>query len=67
VTVSPVEVVTAPMVLMMTSWLVSGRPRQARVIWENSRCSILFHFDVPGQCRCLSAANYRFAGGQRRA
>jgi hypothetical protein len=36
------------MVLMMTSWLVSGRPRQARVIWENSRCSILFHLDVPG-------------------
>jgi hypothetical protein len=36
------------MVLMMTSWLVSGRPRQARVIWQNSRCSILFHLEVPG-------------------
>ena len=47
-TLSPVEVVTAPMVLMMTSWLVSGRPRQARVIWENSRCSIRFHLEVPG-------------------
>jgi len=34
--------------LMMTSWLVSGRPRQFRVIWENSRCSILFHLEVPG-------------------
>jgi hypothetical protein len=54
-----VAVVTALMVLMMTSWLVSGRPRQARVIWENSRCSILFHLLVPGQCRCLSSANYR--------
>jgi hypothetical protein len=32
----------------MTSWLVSGRPRQFIVMWENSRCSILFHFDVPG-------------------
>jgi hypothetical protein len=67
VTDSPVAVVTAPMVFTTTSWLVSGRPRQARVIWENSRCSILFHLEVPGQCRCLSAANYRFAGGQRRA
>jgi hypothetical protein len=57
VTVSPVAVVTAAMVLMMTSWLVSGRARQFRVIWENSRCSILFHLLVPGQCRCLSAAN----------
>ena len=47
-TVSPVLVVTAAMVLMMTSWLVSGRPRQSRVIWENSRCSILFHLEVPG-------------------
>jgi hypothetical protein len=45
---SPVAVVTAPMVFTTTSWLVSGRPRQARVIWENSRCSILFHLDVPG-------------------
>jgi len=54
-----VAAVTALMVLMMTSWLVSGRPRQARVIWENSRCSILFHLLVPGQCRCLSSANYR--------
>ena len=27
---------------------VSGRPRQFWVMWQNSRCSILFHFDVPG-------------------
>ena len=36
------------MVLTMTSWLVRGRPRQFMVMWENSRCSILFHFEVPG-------------------
>ena len=58
-TVSPVLVVTAAMVLRMTSWLASGRPRQARLIWENSRCSILFHLEVPGQWRCLSSANFR--------
>jgi ABC-type Fe3+ transport system permease subunit len=48
VTVSPVAVVTAAMVLMMTSWLIRGRPRQFRVIAENSRSSILFHLEVPG-------------------
>jgi hypothetical protein len=53
-TVRPVLVVTAPMVLTTTSWLVSGRPRQFVLMREKSRCSILFHFDVPGQCRCLS-------------
>jgi hypothetical protein len=26
----------------------SGRPRQICVMWQNKRCSILFHFDVPG-------------------
>ena len=26
----------------------SGLPRQFCVVWQNSRCSILFHFDVPG-------------------
>ena len=36
------------MVWTTTSWLVSGLPRQLRVIWENSRCSILFHLEVPG-------------------
>jgi hypothetical protein len=47
-TVSPARVVVAAMVLMMTSWLVSGRPRQFIEMWENSRCSILFHLEVPG-------------------
>ena len=37
------------MLLMTTSWLVSGLPRQFIVMWENSRCSTLFHFDVPGR------------------
>ena len=36
------------MVFRITSWLVSGRPRQFMVMAENSRCSILFHLDVPG-------------------
>jgi hypothetical protein len=31
-----------------TSWLVRGRARQLWVMWLNSRCSILFHFEVPG-------------------
>ena len=44
----PVLVVVAAMVLTMTSWLVRGLPRQFIEIWENSRCSILFHFEVPG-------------------
>jgi hypothetical protein len=43
-----VRVVVAAIVLTMTSWLVSGRPRQFMVMAENSRCSIRFHFDVPG-------------------
>jgi hypothetical protein len=30
------------------AWSVSGRPRQFCVMWQNMRCSILFHFDVPG-------------------
>jgi hypothetical protein len=36
------------MVFTTTSWLVKGLPRQFIVMWENNRCSILFHFDVPG-------------------
>lgn len=33
---------------MTTSWDSKGRPRQLRLIAENSRCSILFHLEVPG-------------------
>ena len=47
-TVRPVVVVVAPIRSTMIWWLVRGRPRQFRVIWENSRCSILFHLLVPG-------------------
>src|SRR6478752_190854 len=36
------------MVSMTTSWEVSGRARQLRLIAENKRCSILFHLLVPG-------------------
>jgi hypothetical protein len=39
------------MLWTMTSWLVSGLPGQFMVIWDNSRCSIVFHFDVPGGWR----------------
>ena len=45
---SPVRVVVAAMVSTMTSWLVSGLPRQFIEIAGNSRCSILFHLEVPG-------------------
>jgi hypothetical protein len=41
-------VVVAAMVCTMTSWLVSGRPRQFIEMWENRRCSTLFHLLVPG-------------------
>src|SRR5665811_2251416 len=48
VTFRPVVVVVAPIRLRIVSWLVRGLPCQLRVIWENSRCSILFHLLVPG-------------------
>ena len=38
----------AAIVWTTTSWLVRGLPRQFMVMCENNRCSILFHFDVPG-------------------
>ena len=47
-TLSPVVVVVAAIVSTITSWLVSGLPRQFMEIWAKSRCSIQFHFDVPG-------------------
>jgi hypothetical protein len=34
---------------MMTSWLMSGLPRQLVEIKLNSRCSILFHLLAPAQ------------------
>src|SRR5579864_8442981 len=47
-TARPAAVVVAAIRLMMTSWLISGLPRQFWLMNENSRCSILFHLLVPG-------------------
>src|SRR3954463_8612625 len=47
-TVRPVVVVVAAISSITARRLVKGRPRQFCVIWQKSRCSILFHFDVPG-------------------
>ena len=44
----PVEVLVPPMRLTTTSRLSSGLPRQLAVMWQNMRCSILFHLLVPG-------------------
>jgi hypothetical protein len=43
-----VRVVVAAIRLTATSWLVRVWPRQFDEMWENSRCSILFHLEVPG-------------------
>src|ERR1035437_807456 len=48
ITLRPVVVVVAPMRLRIVSWLGRGLPCQFLVIWENKRCSILFHLLVPG-------------------
>src|SRR5712691_12243465 len=45
---SPVEERVLPMRLTITSRLSKGWPRQFAVIWQNMRCSILFHLLVPG-------------------
>ena len=47
-TISPAAVLVEPMRLTTVSRLSSGRPRQFCVIWQNIRCSILFHLLVPG-------------------
>src|SRR5450755_3949772 len=47
-TFRPVLVVVAPIRSMITSSVSNGRPRQFRLTKLNMRCSILFHFDVPG-------------------
>src|SRR4030095_9998522 len=44
----PVLVVVFPIKLTMTERLSRGLPRQLLVIWQNIRCSILFHLLVPG-------------------
>ncbi len=44
----PFSVVVLAIRLTMTSWLINGRPLQFSVMWQNIRCSILFHLLVPG-------------------
>src|ERR1035441_4177712 len=62
-TVRPVLVVTALIVSMMTSWEISGRPRQFMVIAENSRCSIRFHLLVPGGRRDIASSQWPWLPG----
>src|SRR3954451_224762 len=45
---SPVLVFVLPIKFTTTARLTNGRPRQFSVIWQNMRCSILFHLLVPG-------------------
>src|SRR3954453_23485353 len=47
-TFSPVLVVVLPIRLTTTARLRKGFPRQFCVMWQNMRCSILFHLLVPG-------------------
>ena len=47
-TFKPVLVVVAPISSITARRVVSGRSRQFCVMAQNNRCSILFHFDVPG-------------------
>ena len=44
----PVDVVVAEISSMMVRTLVRGLPRQFMVMNLNMRCSMRFHFDVPG-------------------
>src|SRR5207245_1364302 len=44
----PVAVRVAPIRFTMTARLTSGCPRQLRLMYEKSRCSMVFHLLVPG-------------------
>jgi hypothetical protein len=46
--VRPVVVVVLAMSSTTARRLVRGMARQFCVMWQNMRCSILFHFEVPG-------------------
>src|SRR4051795_794370 len=48
VTVSPCCVVVCDRSSMIVSSEVKGFPRQLMEMWENNRCSILFHLEVAG-------------------
>ena len=45
---APAVVAVLAMSSTTARWLVSGVPRQFWLLWQNMRCSILFHFEVPG-------------------
>ena len=63
--VSPLLVVVLPIRLITTSRLVSGLPLQFSVIWQNIRCSILFHLLVPGgKCATWITSNSHFEKNQ---
>ena len=47
-TFRPAWVVVEAINATTTSWLTKARPRQFCVIWQKSRCSILFHLLVAG-------------------
>jgi hypothetical protein len=47
-TLSPALVVVAAISSTTAAVLVRGLARQFCVMWQNRRCSILFHLDVPG-------------------
>src|SRR3954452_15068760 len=42
-TISPLVVVVAAIRSTTAAWLMSGRPRQVWVMWQNKRCSIVRH------------------------
>jgi hypothetical protein len=44
---SPFVVVVFSMRSTMTSWEVSGRARVFMMMWEKSRCALLFHCRYP--------------------
>ena len=47
-TSSPFDVRVEPIRFTTTSCVSKGTPCQLRVMWQNNRCSILFHLLVPG-------------------
>src|SRR5215510_194250 len=55
--VNPALVVVCPIKLTTTARLTTGRPRQFSVIWQNIRCSLLFHLLVPGGKRHTEMAS----------
>ncbi len=59
----PIRVWVLPMRFTTTARLTKGFPLQFSVMWQNIRCSILFHLLVPGGkwqttiCEPVSSAN----------